>query len=77
VQEEFLRKREEELAEREIDLLERELNMIIVQQQGIPTPKKRKGEWHWRVAMGVHGLPKVLFGPATTYPSSFWGGGHP
>ncbi|KAF8773059.1 Mitogen-activated protein kinase kinase kinase like protein [Argiope bruennichi] len=46
IQEEFLRKREQELAEREIDLLERELNiMILQQQQGRPTPKKRKGKF--------------------------------
>ncbi|XP_067125231.1 mitogen-activated protein kinase kinase kinase 10-like isoform X2 [Centruroides vittatus] len=46
IQEEFLKKREQELAEREIDLLERELNiMILQQQQGRPTPKKRKGKF--------------------------------
>ncbi|GAB6024882.1 hypothetical protein CHUAL_009994 [Chamberlinius hualienensis] len=44
--EEQLKKREQELAEREIDLLERELNiMILQQQQGRPTPKKRKGKF--------------------------------
>lgn len=44
--EEFLKKREQELVEREIDLLERELNIIILQQQqGRPTPKKRKGKF--------------------------------
>ncbi|KAG1654165.1 Mitogen-activated protein kinase kinase kinase 9 [Nymphon striatum] len=44
--EEFLKKREQELVEREIDLLERELNIIILQQQqGKPTPNKRKGKF--------------------------------
>ncbi|XP_067124061.1 mitogen-activated protein kinase kinase kinase 11-like isoform X2 [Centruroides vittatus] len=46
IHEEFLRKREKELAEREIDLLQRELNVIFLQQQeGKPTPKKRKGKF--------------------------------
>lgn len=46
IQEEQLKRREQELAEREIDLLERELNiMILQQQQGRPTPKKRKGKF--------------------------------
>lgn len=44
--EERLKQREAELAEREIDLLQRELNVMILQQQGgVPTPKKRKGNF--------------------------------
>lgn len=47
--EEKLKQREAELAEREIDLLQRELNVMILQQQGppqgVPTPKKRKGNF--------------------------------
>lgn len=46
IQEELLRKREQALHERAIDLLERELNILILQQQqGRPTPNKRKGKF--------------------------------
>ncbi|KAK0163477.1 hypothetical protein PV327_007152 [Microctonus hyperodae] len=44
-QEENLRQREQELAAREIDLLERELTVMIIQQQGTPTPNKRRGKF--------------------------------
>ena len=44
--EERLKQREADLAERELDLLQRELNVMILQQQGgVPTPKKRKGNF--------------------------------
>ncbi|XP_034951157.1 mitogen-activated protein kinase kinase kinase 11-like isoform X2 [Chelonus insularis] len=44
-QEENLRQREQELAAREIDLLERELTVMIIEQQGTPTPNKRRGKF--------------------------------
>lgn len=43
--EQHLRQKEQELAAREIDLLGRELHIMMIQQQQIPTPNKRRGKF--------------------------------
>ncbi|XP_076318768.1 mitogen-activated protein kinase kinase kinase 11-like [Tachypleus tridentatus] len=61
IQEEMLRKREQELAEREFYVLERELSIIFIQQQqGRPTPKKRKGKFKKsRLKLLKHGSHQI------------------